>query len=97
MSRGLAPKYHGPFVIVGKYTNGCDYLIRPHNQPKARVRQMHQNNLKIYHKRGHPIDQIKIDPTPNLDLRLSLYRAKDLITKTSIISDGKNLTHNHTL
>ena len=74
MSRGLAPKYHGPFIIVGKYTNGCDYLIRPHNQPKARVKQMHQNNLKIYHKRGHPIDQIKIDPTPNLDVRVPSKR-----------------------
>lgn len=26
------------------------------NQPKARVKQIHGNNLKIYHKRGHPFD-----------------------------------------
>ena len=27
LSRGLAPRYHGPFIIVGKYANGGDYLI----------------------------------------------------------------------
>ena len=66
LSRGLAIKYHGPFIIVGKYDNGCDYLIRPADQPKARVRQVHQNNLKIYHKRGHALDKLVREPVKNL-------------------------------
>ena len=56
LSRGLAPRYHGPFVIVGKYANGCDYLIRQTNRPRARVKQIHQNNLRVYFRRGHPDD-----------------------------------------
>ena len=68
LSRGLAPRFHGPFIIVGKYANGCDYLIRPHNQPRAKVRQMHQNNLKFYFRRGHPSDTPKIrDSSENDD------------------------------
>ena len=69
LSRGLAPRFHGPFIIVGKYANGCDYLIRPHNQPRAKVRQMHQNNLKFYFRRGHPSENAKIrDSSENDDV-----------------------------
>ena len=67
LSPGLAPRFHGPFVIVGKYANGCDYLIRPHNQPRAKVRQMHQNNLKLYFRRGHPSDTAKIKDSSEVD------------------------------
>lgn len=74
LSRGLAPRYHGPFIIVGKYSNGLDYLIRPHNQPRARVKAIHFNNLKIYHRRGHPTDHIKIDPTADIDIAIPSKR-----------------------
>jgi hypothetical protein len=57
MSRSLAPKYYGPFEIVGKYKNGCDYLIKEHGHPRARVKQIHNNRLIAYHKRGHPSDK----------------------------------------
>ena len=58
-----------PFIIVGRYANGCDYLIRPHNQPRAKVRQMHQNNLKFYFRRGHPSENAKIrDSSENDDV-----------------------------
>ena len=56
LSRGLAPRYYGPFEVIGKYDNNCDYLIKRINSPKARAKQIHQNNLKIYFKRGHPLD-----------------------------------------
>ena len=56
LSRGLAPRYYGPFVIVAKYANNCNYLIKLANQPKSKTRQIHQNNLKQYFKRGHPSD-----------------------------------------
>ena len=55
-SRGVAPRYYGPFMVVGKYTNKCDYLIRECNKPGARVKQIHQNNLRVYFRRGHPDD-----------------------------------------
>lgn len=63
LSRGLAPRYYGPFIIVGKYDNKVDYLIRRANYPLARLKQIHVNNLKTYFRRGHPLDnQIKIEP-----------------------------------
>ena len=61
MARGLAPKYYGPFVIVGKYANKCDYLIKSTKKAKARVKQVHQNNLKLYFKRDHPDDAANAD------------------------------------
>jgi len=57
LSRGLAPRYYGPFCIVKKYSNGCNYMIKRVGQEKAKVRQVHQNNLKLYFKRGHPDDE----------------------------------------
>ena len=54
LSRGLAPRFYGPFVIVGIYDNGCDYLIKRVGQAKSKVRQVHINNLKLYFKQGHP-------------------------------------------
>ena len=56
LSRGLAPRYHGPFIIVGKYANGCDYLIRHAHRSRGRVKQIHQDNLRVYFRRGHPDD-----------------------------------------
>lgn len=74
LSRGLAPRYHGPYIIIGKYENGCDYLIRPHNQPRAKVKQIHQNSLKLYFRRGHPVDSAKIDHTSDIDIAVPSKR-----------------------
>jgi hypothetical protein len=57
LARSLAPRYNGPFKIVGKYKNGCDYLIRENGHPRARVKQIHRNRLIAYFKRGHPHDR----------------------------------------
>ena len=61
LSRGLAPRFYGPFTVVGVYGNGCDYLIKRAGQSKSRVRQVHMNNLKLYFKYGHPNDTIPAD------------------------------------
>jgi hypothetical protein len=60
LSRGLAPRYYGPFEVVGKYDNGCNYLIKQHNKKQARIKQIHINRLITYHKRGHPQEKNKI-------------------------------------
>ena len=59
LSRGLAPKYYGPFKIIGKYENRCDYLIKREGHPKSKVKQIHVNNLKSYFERGQPRDQAR--------------------------------------
>jgi hypothetical protein len=46
--RGFAPPYYGPFKIVGTNKNGVDYLIQRKDNPKSRVKQVHQHNLKAY-------------------------------------------------
>jgi hypothetical protein len=46
--RGFAPTYDGPFKIVGTNKNGVDYLIQRKDNPKSRVKQVHQHNLKAY-------------------------------------------------
>ena len=56
-SRGIAPKYYGPFVILATNRNGCDYLIKWRDFPNKRAKQVHHNNLKLYSQRGmdHPV------------------------------------------
>ena len=54
LSRGLAPRYYGPFTIVGRYKNGCDYLIKDMAKSHAKAKQIHVNNLKTYFDRGQP-------------------------------------------
>jgi len=46
--RGFAPTYDGPFKIVGTNKNGVDYLIQRKDNPKSRVKPVHQHNLKAY-------------------------------------------------
>jgi hypothetical protein len=52
LARGLAPKYYGPFEIVGKHSNKVDYLIKQLNKTKAHAKLIHINNLKTYYKRS---------------------------------------------
>ena len=40
LSIGLSPKYYGPFKIIGKYENRCDYLIKREGHPKSKVMQI---------------------------------------------------------
>ena len=54
LSRGLAPRYYGPFTIVGRYKNGCDYLIKDMAKSQSKAKQIHVNNLKTYFDRGQP-------------------------------------------
>ena len=58
MARGLAPKYHGPFVVVGKHTNKCNYLIKSTDTNRARAKVVHVSNLKTYYKRGEEPDKV---------------------------------------
>ena len=69
LSKGLVRRYYGPFKVVGKYENGCDYLIKSTNQPKANVKQIHVNNLKTYFDRGQPKPSNK--PSPFQDSKKS--------------------------
>ena len=62
LSKGLAPRYYGPFKVVGKYENGCDFLIKSTSQPKAKVKQIHVNNLKTCFDRGQPKPSNKPNP-----------------------------------
>ena len=52
LARGLAPQYNGPFLIVGKNSIVCDYLIKDELRKKARPKKIHINNLKKYFHRG---------------------------------------------
>ena len=56
LSRGLATRYHVPFIIVVKDANDCDYLIQHAHRSRGRVKQIHQDNLRLYFRRGHPDD-----------------------------------------
>ena len=104
LSRGLAPRYYGPFIIVGKHQNKCDYLIRPANQPKARVRKIHQDNLKMYFKRGYPLDNNNDEsqPIPSTQPTKREYKKdpnnprwnkkKDVTSNEAASSSGSELT-----
>ena len=54
LSIGLAPRYYGPFTIVGRFKNGCDFLIKDMAKSHAKAKQIHVNSLKTYFDRGQP-------------------------------------------
>ncbi|RNA13176.1 gap-Pol poly [Brachionus plicatilis] len=58
LSQGIARKFYGPFVVVGKNDNNVDYLIRFASKPKSKIKQVHKNRLKFYFKSG--LDNVKI-------------------------------------
>ena len=61
--RGIAPKYFGPFRIMGVNPNGCNYVIKSDTK-NARSKQVHKNNLKVYHPRGveTPMPDSQVNP-----------------------------------
>jgi hypothetical protein len=61
MSRGLAPRYYGPFIVVGIHANKFDYLIKLANQPGSRAKMVHVNNLKIFHRGMQPTKTVNIE------------------------------------
>ena len=67
LSKGLAQRYYGRFKVVGKYENVCEYLIKSTSQPKAKVKQIHVNNLKTYFDRGQPKSSNKTSPVQEAD------------------------------
>ena len=96
LSKGLAPKYYGPFKIIGKYANQCDYLIKREGHPKSKVKQIHVNNLKSYFERGQPIDQARTkqgqDSEGSTDLENKVFpnsRRKKVLKKTAPKRGGR--------
>ena len=63
LSKGLAPRCYGLFQVVAKYYKGCDYLIKISSQPKSKVKQIPENNLKTYFYRCQPKPSSKPSPT----------------------------------
>jgi hypothetical protein len=61
LSQGLAHKYYGPYIFVGINDNKCDYFIRLLFNPKSRIKQIHQNRLKLYFHAGRPL-AVKEEP-----------------------------------
>ena len=59
LSHGLAKKYRGPYVIVGKNKNKVDYLIREVGKPKSKMKQLHKSHLKAYFDMGRPSKWLK--------------------------------------
>ena len=47
LSRGLAPKYYGPFEIKKIDSNNVDYLIQRAGVKKGKIYKIHQNRLKF--------------------------------------------------
>ena len=48
LSRGIAHKYYGPFVIKKRKDNNVDYYIQRAGKNKGKLYQLHQNRLKAY-------------------------------------------------
>jgi hypothetical protein len=66
-SKGLAVKYYGPFRIVGKHANKCNYVIKLVGQPKARAKTIHINNLRTYYSRGNEVETIALNTLSQRD------------------------------
>ena len=68
--RGFAPPYYGPFRVVGTHKNGVDYLIQRKDNPKSRVKQVHQHNLKVYFDIGvdYPTEKMLIKDNTRSDV-----------------------------
>ena len=80
LSRGLAPKYYGPFEIIGKHINDQDYLIKWLGIAKPRAELIHKNNLRFYNKRGDPREDAENSNELDENVEKRLYK-KDLNNK----------------
>ena len=65
LSRGLAPKYYGPFEIKKIDSNNVDYLIQRAGVKKGKIYKIHQNRLKFYHADNNKRDEIKHEMLSN--------------------------------
>ena len=59
LSRGIAHKYYGPFIIKKVDVNGIDYLIQRAGAKKAKIYKIHQNRLKFYNHSEIKLKEIK--------------------------------------
>lgn len=105
LSHGLAKKWRGPFVIVGKNKNGIDYLIKECGKRNAKAKQLHISHLKTYFDRGRPnkwlktADDRKLDKSTQTNKKLNQVEsiAKVKITDLNKIAKkikASNLKHN---
>lgn len=94
LSHGLAHKYYGPFVIVGKNDNNCDYLIKLASSPRAKVKQVHKNRLKIYFHIGHTLPTIKEEPE-DVDNQGDTSKKKRVYKKNPENPRWKNVVQNN--
>ena len=56
LSRGLAPRFYGPFRIIGKSKNCQDYILKRMNSNKGRTKMVHRNNLRKYFEKGSDLN-----------------------------------------
>ena len=60
---GLAHKYYGPLVVVGKHPNNVNYVVKNLQKKKSKNFLIHKNRLKRYF--GHFEDYVNKDEAAN--------------------------------
>ncbi|RNA18648.1 gap-Pol poly [Brachionus plicatilis] len=84
LSQGIARKFYGPFVVVGKNYNNVDYLIRFASKPKSKIKQVHKNRLKFYFKSG--LDNVKIKQESDSKNTIKNVRKKNKHVSNDIVA-----------
>ena len=82
LSKGLASRYYSSFEIVGKYGNGCDYLIKNTSQLKTEIKRIQVNNLKTFFERDQPKPSSKLCRVQEFNSSIKGYN--------KIVTDPKN-------
>ena len=67
LSRGIAHKYYGPFIIKKRRDNEVDYYIQRAGKKRGRIYQIHQNRLKAYRMHSDLERQIKEESSSEED------------------------------
>jgi hypothetical protein len=88
LSQGIAHKYYGPFVVVGKNDNGCDYFIRLASNPRAHIKQIHNNRLKMFFNTGVNLTEIKQEPTEAAPAKRA-YRKNPQNPRWNLVKPGE--------
>lgn len=60
---GLAHKYYGPLVVVGKHPNNVNYIVKNLQKKKSKNFLIHKNRLKLYF--GHFEDYVNKNEAAN--------------------------------